>query len=105
MKSLNEVLKELEKINKEEPDTPIFNLEDLSIDYRRVNKMEHCKSLEEFDMMARGYVIIYLQAKVQKSVWDKYTFPINDLKLAEQFYEEDKTLTPKYREIEKIWSN
>lgn len=104
MKSLNDVLKELEKINREEPDSVQFILKDLIINYRKVNKTYTCKDINEFEEMARGYLVTHLKAKVQNSVWNKYTFPINDLELAEQFYKEDRTIiAPKYKEIEETW--
>ena len=103
MKSLNEVLKELEKINKEEPDTPKYNLEDLSITYRAINKIGYFPTLDVFELSAREYLVVHLQAKLQREVWNKYTFPIEDTNVLQKFEDENKVLDTKYREIEKLW--
>lgn len=74
MKNLEEVKKELEKINKEDETTPIFDFDNNEIYYRLVNKREKTNFIE---FEARQYIMIHYMAIEQRKYWNKYEFPLD----------------------------
>lgn len=96
MKSLEEVKMELEKINREEPDSPIFDFDKNEIYYRLINDTKHTDDIEYW---ARHYILIHYLAKIQNKYWSKYEFPLDKHTTKEDW---NKRNTPQWYAYEKI---
>lgn len=81
MKSLDDVIKEIEKINSECKDSPIFDFKELEMIYRaegeNKNKKRKFKNIDELENMAREYIIIHYKAEVYSMLFDEFDYPLD----------------------------
>lgn len=102
MKNLEEVKMELEKINREEPDSPIFDFDKKEIYYKITNETKYADDIEYW---ARHYILIHYLAKIQNKYWAKYEFPLDKDTTKEDWTNRNTERWYKYQKIISDWEH
>ena len=99
MKNLDDLLKEIKKINEEDNDSPIFDYENLEVNYRKVDKVDKLHNKEEFEKCLREYIIIHKEAKVYNFLYEDFEFPLDKYTTREDWDNRNTNGWYQYKEL------